>query len=244
MKTLLLVNTGNDADIIKESLQHNERFFDKIIVLDRESKDATVDQVKSLNSDKIVVMDAYYEHAHQFHINSSILESYKNQFDYYIILDADEFIVAENLDELLDIPQGYVGNMPWKCYVPLVDTYSNVKENITMRRTIEPAGCHKIVKPNSTEGIPSLGSHYLHSGNARVPAIDLKTISLAHFPVRSREQYNRKIEFFKNLQLDPSQITHLRNKEKITTLTELREKAINYVEYIENQTLVYDPVKH
>ena len=29
MKTLLLVNTGNDGDIIKESLIHNEKFFNR-----------------------------------------------------------------------------------------------------------------------------------------------------------------------------------------------------------------------
>ena len=247
MKTLLLVNTGNDGDIIKESLIHNEKFFNKIIVLDRESLDNTISEIKSLNNPKISIIktDAYLIYMQPL-LNKLTLLNIVKDYDYYMILDADEFIVANNLEELNSIPKDQVGTISWKCYVPDIDVYSNFKENITTRRTLEPVGCHKVIIPSKTNVLLTLGNHYVNdSMGARLPSIMLKTIALAHFPVRSREQINRKIDFFNKeslINLNTEQATHLISNPRIETIEQLREKAINYASTIPNQELIYDPI--
>lgn len=254
MRYFLLVNTGNDADIIKESLTHNEKFFDRIHVLDNGSKDNTVAEIVSLNNPKISIMRAdnfppYALPVMQQQIISSInqYEIFRNVDDYFIILDADEFIVAENLEELHAIPKSKVGAIPWKCYVPENNVYSDVKKNITKRRTIEPEGCHKVVIPRYTKfNNLLLGGHYVHDHEGtRIPHIMLKTISIAHFPVRYIEQYNKKIDFFRSADLswlNKEQLIHLINTPKIQTVEELIEIATNYCGSIKQQTLIYDPV--
>lgn len=247
MKTLLLVNTGNDGDIIKESLKHNDKFFDRIVVLDRISSDNTISEIKSLNNPKISIIktDAYLIHMQPL-MNKLTLLNIVKDYDYYMILDADEFIVADNLEELNSIPRDQVGIIPWRCYIPDTDVYSNFKQNITTRRTLEPVGCHKVIIPSKTDVLFTLGNHYVNNNNGdRITSIKLKTITLAHFPVRSREQINRKIDFFNKeslINLNPEQATHLISVPRIETIEELREKAINYASTIPNQELIYDPI--
>jgi hypothetical protein len=247
MKTLLLVNTGNDGDIIKESLSHNQKYFDKIIVLDRSSIDNTVSEIESLNNLKITIVksDAYPVNMQPLMNHITIVNLIQN-YDYYMILDADEFIVAENLEELNSIPKDQVGIVPWNCYVPDDNVYSNFKQNITKRRTKEPIGCHKVVIPTTCQVQLTLGNHHVHNDEGqRTPHIELKSISLAHFPVRSIEQMNRKIDFFNTVNLsglNPDQLTHLISKTKIETIEELRYTAINYIETIDGQELINDPI--
>jgi hypothetical protein len=247
MKTLLLVNTGNDGDIIKESLIHNEKFFNKIIVLDRESLDNTISEIKSLNNPKISIIktDAYLIHMQPL-LNKLTLLNIVKDYDYYMILDADEFIVADSLEELNNIPKDQVGIISWRCYIPDNDVYNNFKENITTRRTIEPIGCHKVIIPSKTNVLLTLGNHYVNDSiGARITSIMLKTITLAHFPVRSREQINRKIDFFNKeslINLNSEQAIHLISNPRIETIEQLREKAINYISNMPGQKLIYEPV--
>lgn len=247
MKTLLLVNTGNDGDIIKESLSHNQKYFDKVIVLDRSSVDNTISEIESLNNSKISIVksDAYSVNLQPL-MNHITIANLLQNYDYYMILDADEFIVADNLEELNTIPKNQVGVMPWKCYVPDSNVYSNFKQNITKRRTKEPEGCHKVVIPTSSNIQLTLGNHYVHDyTNQRVPHIILNTIWLAHFPVRSIEQMNKKIDFFNTeiiSGLNSDQLIHLVNEFRINSIDELKNKAINYIAHMDGQEIVYDPI--
>lgn len=247
MKTLLIVNTGNDGDIIAESLNHNEKFFDKIIIVDRASQDNTISQIESLNNNKIsIVKEGFFPAILQPAINQVVLSNTSNEFDFCIILDADEFIVANDLNELKSIKNTEIGLISWRCYVPTKSVYSDFKLNIVNRRTLEPKGCNKIVLPKYTESNLVLGNHYAHDiFGTRIQHIELKTIFIAHFPVRSIEQYNKKIKFFNNINLNGlsnKQLIHLINIPEIKTIEELKERAINYVAKIDGQTLIYDPV--
>lgn len=246
MKTLLLVNTGNDEDIIKESLLHNERFFDDIIVCDCQSEDSTVEIIKSLNLEKLKFYSVNYEAKFQWAFNWSMIEPLRYLYDYIIVLDADEFIKADNLDELLTIPNNLVANLKWECYVPEHDVFSDFKKNITHRRTIESLSCQKIVFTQTMHGTPTLGGHYLHDANGhKIKSYDLKSIKLAHFPVRSRQQWNKKVERFSKLfgDFDRSQGYQSRNRPIIHTEEDLKNIALHYIERFENQELIYDPLK-
>lgn len=248
------MNTGNDAEIIGESLTHNEKFFNKIVIMDRNSQDDTVNVIESLNNSKITIhVQEDYSSRLQPILNQSILELYIDEYDYYFILDADEFIVADNLDEIKNIPKGQFGTMPWKCYVPDGNVFKDFKKNITKRRILEKEGYYKIVIPSSTRCILSVGNHSVYDYDAfifnhviELPSYELETISIAHFPIRSIKQFNKKIEFFSNLDysgLNDNVCNHLRNKKKIKTIKQLREEALNFNGKIDNNQTVYDPVK-
>ena len=246
MKTLLLVNTGNDEDIIKESLLHNERFFDDIIVLDRKSEDSTFEIINSLDLKKLKAYSIFYEGHLQWAVVWSVIEPLRHLYDYIIVLDADEFIKADNLDELLSIPNDMVANIPWQCYVPDNDVFCDFKKNITSRRTVESNSCHKMVYTQNMKGTPTLGNHYLHDSTGhKIPFYYLKTIKLGHFPVRSRKQWNKKIENFTKIfgNFDSTQCHHSRNKPLIHTIDELKIIALDYIEHLDNQEIIYDPVK-
>ena len=86
--------------------------------------------------------------------------------------------------------------------------------------------------PRGVEGSLTLGNHYLHQGEDghRAAMYELKTIFLAHYPVRSITQINKKIEFISNLfkDLDKELAHQTRTYEKIETLENLIDKAIVY----------------
>ena len=248
MKTLLIVNTGNDIDIIEESLLHNEKFFDNIIVADRQSYDGTVEIVHKLMEiyPKISFIDTNYEPEYQWTWLVTALQTHKDSYDYIVFLDGDEFIKAEDLSEFDQIPENSVGMLKWQCYVPMEDVFSNFKSNIKYRRTLEKSDWHKLVYPTKNNVIPSNGNHYCKTlTGEEVPMVEL-FIKLAHFPVRSKEQVNKKIRFWKSemQNKDKTFVSHIRNMKEITTNDELRNQAICYGgDLIEGQSVIYDPVK-
>lgn len=248
MRTLLIVNTGNDIDIIEESLLHNEKFFDNIIVADRQSYDGTVEVVKKLmeTHPKISFIDTNYEPEYQWTWLVTALQTHKNNYDYIVFLDADEFIRAKDLSEFDTIPDNSVGMLKWQCYIPEKDVFKDFKKNITHRRTKEKEDWHKLVYPTRNNVIPSNGNHYCKflDGN-HVPMVELN-IKLAHFTVRSKWQINRKIKFWKDVMAgkDKTFCSHIRNMEEITTDEQLRQSAIDYGDYfLEGQEVIYDPVE-
>lgn len=248
MKTLLIVNTGNDIDIIEESLIHNEKFFDNVIVADRQSYDGTVEVVKELMKTypKISLIDTNYEPEYQWTWLITALQTHKNNYDYIVFLDGDEFIKAEDLSEFSSIPENSVGMLKWQCYIPEKDVFKDFKKNITYRRTKEKEDWHKLVYPTRNDVVPSNGNHYCKTlVGEMVPMVEL-SIKLAHFPVRSKEQVNKKIRFWKKQMenKDKTFVAHIRNMKEITTDAELKHQAIIYGDYyIEGQEVIYDPVE-
>lgn len=248
MRTLLVLNTGNDIDIIEESLLHNEKFFDNILVADRQSYDGTVDVVYKLmeTHHNISFIDTNYEPEYQWTWLLTALDTHRNHYDYIVFLDADEFIKAPNLNEFLTIPPNCIGSLKWQCYVPDDDVFSDFAKNIKYRRTVEQADQHKLVYPSTCKVIPSNGNHFgtcIETGNP-VDIVELN-IKLAHFPIRSRKQVNKKIGYWKSAMQgkDKTFVAHIRNLSEIETIDELRNRAINYgVEEFKNQEVVYDPL--
>lgn len=253
MKVIALMNTGNDADIIELSIRHNLKHLSKIIVLDNNSQDGTREIIDTLieefpNRINIMYTDSRTTTEHMYTTNfakQKILDF--DDPDYLIVLDADEFIKADDLSELKTIPENHVGLIKWKCYIPNRLDHKNFPEEMQYRRDREPDGCHKVIMPRGVEGHLILGNHYLHQGedSHRAPCYELKTISLAHYPVRSIEQINKKIDFISKFfkYENPTQSYHLRNTKHLETLEELVKKALQYSSLNKEKfELVYDPL--
>lgn len=247
-----IINTGDDIDIVELCLRHNLKYFDQILVLDNNSTDGTKEVI-----DRLIF--EYGEKLKLIHINSQTaaqhvvtINFFKEQIklsenppDYLFVMDADEFIYADNLSELESIPDGFVGQASWRCYIPNRLDHVNFLKEMSHRRDSEPSGCHKVIIPKETNGFLILGNHYLHQDHKRVPAVELKTIFLAHYPVRSVKQMKKKIDFMTKALSgeDPSQSYHLRNIKYIETLEELVDKATNYADTEGlKYNLVHDPL--
>lgn len=253
MKVIALMNTGNDADIIELSIRHNLKHLSKIVVLDNNSQDGTREIIDNLIVEFPSRISMLYTHSKNTSEHMYTTNFIKQQIldfddpDYLIVLDADEFIKAENLIELSSIPSNHVGFIKWKCYIPNSLDHKNFPEEMHYRRDREPEGCHKVIMPRGVEGHLILGNHYLHQGadSHRAPSYELQTISLAHYPVRSLDQMNKKIDFISNFLKyeSPTQSYHLRNAKHLETLDELIKKALLYATVDKEKfELVYDPL--
>lgn len=248
-----IMNTGNDVDIVEISLRHNLSKLNQILVIDNNSTDGTKDVIEKLILEygeerlKLIHTDSKTPNQHVVTINffKEQIKLSGNQPDFLFFLDADELIYADDFSELNLIPENNVGIVKWKCYIPNRLDHVDFPKEMEYRRESEPEGCHKVVIPSHCNGFLILGNHYLHQDHKRAASYELKTISLAHYPVRSIEQMNKKIEFItKFLKYeDPSQSYHLRSYTKLETLEELINKAIYYAENNKvKRDVVYDPL--
>jgi hypothetical protein len=248
MKTLLIVNSGNDIDIIEESLKHNEKFFTNVLVADRQSWDGTVDAVKKLIEiyPKISILDTNYEPENQWIWLLSALDKYKHNYDYIVFMDSDEFIKAEDFSEFNNIPENQVGVLDWQCYVPSKDTLKDFKNNIQYRRILEQPRNHKLVYPSKSNIIPQNGNHEAldFDGNL-LNKFTVGSVKIAHFPVRSMGQYNRKIKYWTETMegKDPEFSKPNRNVPEVKTVEKLIYHATHYNGEIEGQEVIYDPIK-
>lgn len=254
MNVQAIMNTGNDVDIVEISIRHNLKFLSKILVIDNNSTDGTLDILESLSnefgSDKLVYIKSHSKTPSEHVIITNFFKEQvklsDNPPDYLFFLDADELISAENLEELSTIPENHVGVVKWKCYIPNKLDHKNFHEEMQYRRDHEPDGCHKVVIPKSTNGFLTLGNHFIHQSDERCPHVELNSISLAHYPVRSIKQMFKKVEFISKFLKyeDPNQSYHLRKQLRLETLEDLIKLAVMYADKNKDTyELVYDPLK-
>jgi glycosyltransferase involved in cell wall biosynthesis len=247
MNIIVVVSTGNDIDIIESNIHHNMQYFSKMVIVDNNSEDGTVEILKELKEEygnrlELNLLSTCSLETYSFETNAAIAR-HRDIADYLLVIDADEFLIVKDINELLNIKESMVGYIQWKTYIPNKLNHKNYIKEMTHRRDSEPEGCHKVIIPSKTAGYTTLGNHYLHDAfHTRIPGIFMKKIWLAHFPVRTLLQVNKKIDFitklFENFPVD--QCYHNRNVPKITNLPELIEKALNYA--IIDKTIIYSEV--
>lgn len=236
MKVNAILNTGNDKDIIEMSVRHNVHLFNKTYIVDNKSIDGSreiLGKLKEEFANKIEILDVNFTSIPQ-HISgmSVITEAFRHSADYTFFLDADEFLIANDFNELTRIPDNSVGEVMWRCYMPNRLDHINYLSEMTEARAVEPEGCHKIVLPKNVSGEPVVGCHYLHQSGVRANAFKLNTMYLAHYPVRTIEQMQKKIAFIRNIfkGVDESQSYHLRSMQEPKTLDDLIHEAKHYAE--------------
>lgn len=247
-----IMTSGNDGDILELSIRHNLSKLNELMVIDNNSTDGSKEIIENLMLEyngRLKTINVNHSSSQEFVIMSNFIKEQiklsDNQPDYLFFLDADEFIDAKDFSELELIPDNCVGIAKWKCYIPTRLDHKNFPDEMLYRRDSEPLGCHKVVIPKHCNGFLTLGNHYLHQRENRAEMYELKTISLAHYPVRSVDQMNNKIKFANWISKDEnsSQTFHLRSSKQISTLEDLIEKAMTYSD-ITNSTYkqIYDPL--
>lgn len=196
----------NEMDIIESFIRYNLNILDGMIILDNGSTDSTLNIIKQLKDEGLHVFyiedeDSTYEQDKKM---TQLLKIAVDKFDADIILplDSDEFITSKHqgnprkILEKLESPNYYL--VKWKTYIPDFDKKIHNKfipSQITLARDEKLEKFYKVIIPKELvknySVILSFGSHDLiyheNYGNI-IKSVFNSNLSIAHFPIRSKEQ--------------------------------------------------------
>lgn len=195
----------NEQDIIEPFVRHNNRFVDFMIIMDNGSNDDTRRIISDLAREfgNIVFADqGKFGHTHAERM-TLLLHYCQTAFfaDYVVLLDADEFIESTDRaafqSALEGIKPGGFGLVPWRTFVLAPDDGETATQDpprsMKWRRAKEIPVYEKAILRLGGLHFHDLeivqGNHIVLSTTGRkLPCVSLPELSLAHFPVRSRNQ--------------------------------------------------------
>jgi hypothetical protein len=193
----------NEADIIEAMARHNLGFLDFLHVVDNDSADATPAILAALAEEfqgrLTWDVDRRTGHLQTTIINAGLVPLVAaTGAAQVVLLDADEFIRADRQtfrDGLLASTGSIL--LPWVTYVPTDEddpAEPNPIVRIRHRRKHERPQVFKATVPGALADQARVrpGNHAV-KGLGAGPASQLDGVSLAHFPVRSREQLTSKV---------------------------------------------------
>ena len=201
----------NEMDIIESFIRYNLNIVDGMIILDNGSTDNTLNIIKKLKDEGLSVFyiedeDSNYAQDRKM---TNLLNIVVDKFDADIILplDVDEFITSKHhgnprkILEKLESPNYYL--VKWKTYIPHFDKKINNKfipSQITFARDEElEKYCKAIIPKELVKNYSvklSFGNHDIIYNKKYRDIIKSEynpDLSIAHFPLRSKEQTFSKI---------------------------------------------------
>ena len=200
----------NEADIIETFVRHHASMTSRMVFVLHRCIDNTGEILLKLQGEGISM--EIHETLNLGHMQSSILSSHirkmvaEGEVDWIAPLDADEFLVAAEGRNVLDVLAASgtdrVQTIAWKTYVPTPEddiAESNPIRRIVHRKNPELPPFRKVLLPvpllKATPWNLPMGSHEIFHGvtGEILPSIASATLALAHFPVRSAEQITAKI---------------------------------------------------
>lgn len=203
MKIAAISIVRDEGDIIEAWARHNLHFFDKIFVIDDQSSDSTPQILEALRAEGLPVELVPHAPARSYYQGRSMTRlmahAYAEQdWDFIFPLDGDECLIAESREaleqELSGIGEGRVAGLTNIDYIMTAeDDLSDPNPLTRMHYTAPCAGTvFKVALPRklarTADVLIADGSHSATQNGIKIPDVVLKTIALAHFPVRSREQ--------------------------------------------------------
>lgn len=202
----------NEADIIEASVRHNLAVLDGLVVIDHASLDATAGILARLEGEGLplrLVRDEDPAFFQAERLTSLAREMLLGEgADFVFPIDADEFIKAasrEKLEaELAQVPPDAHAVMHWLTYVPeslAAGAAAFGPAHLRWRLKAERHGTYKCIIGRA---FAQRKEQYIVSGNHLVDdptqpkppqhvRLRAQTVALAHCPVRSRAQLERKI---------------------------------------------------
>ena len=197
----------SECDIIESFVRHNAAFFDRLYILDHRSTDTTPDILRKL-ADEGLPLELSREGYGIFYQGPSMTHLIKGAFDdhpwdFIVPLDSDEFLRIPDragLEAVLaDLDPGSIGLVEVLNYVPTKSddlNESDVLRRIVHRAKTIPDISHKmgkVVIPGAVIKQPGFSLNEGHHGvciNGKpVPERWVDGLSLAHFPIRSINQF-------------------------------------------------------
>lgn len=209
----------NEADIIEPMIRHNLRYLDSILVIDNRSSDQTLAILLALRDefpDRLAVrLDTRMGYPQKQIMNALAVElAMHEDINCLVPLDADELIRADRamFRQTLLEATGPV-HMPWINYIP-TPTDDPFEKN-PIRRMVHRLRTEPRQRFKTTFPIGLVGRAELSAGNHRLRRVDqpkkglrkifsrkqkldltsqvVEGLSIAHYPVRSKEQLFAKV---------------------------------------------------
>jgi Glycosyl transferase family 2/Alpha 1,4-glycosyltransferase conserved region/Glycosyltransferase sugar-binding region containing DXD motif len=207
MRLAAATTVRNECDVIEAFVRHNAAFFDCLYILDHRSTDATPVILRKLADEGLPVLLSREEHG-IFYQSSQMTRLIKRAFgdypwDFIVPLDGDEFLHIRDRatleGALADLDTTGVGLSNVVSYVPTEK--DDLNEMDVLRRIVHRAatlpdiGCKigKVIIPGELIKRAGFalneGHHGVSVDGKLVPERWLDALSLAHFPVRSIDQF-------------------------------------------------------
>jgi Glycosyl transferase family 2 len=202
----------NEADIIEAFVRHNGAILDALIVVDHGSVDGTREILSALAEEGLAVAVESEPGLAQRQpevLTRAARAAFAQRADAVFPLDADEFLKMPDralLEQILaSLPDGLNAALRWQTYVP--DDAQRPPEQplraARRRLAVERHGLHKLVltRAFATDADVMLapGSHTIvsprddSSAKRRFARLRADVSALAHLPVRSATQLERKV---------------------------------------------------
>jgi hypothetical protein len=208
----------NEADIIEAFVRHNLTVLDGLAIVDHGSFDGTSDILAALAAEGLPLAVTRNDTLgyHQAEITTQLVREVlaQTRADFVFVIDADEFLKVRSRRFLDDVLGGLAPGLPavvdWQTYVP---DFANATPGDNVRVCIARAkrlaqerhGLHKVIVGRHFVDTPAamvaMGNHLIvPSVRGIVPGqsnpharLKPEVAALAHFPIRSRDQFTAKI---------------------------------------------------
>jgi hypothetical protein len=207
MRLAAVTTVRNESDVIESFVRHNAAFLDCLYILDHRSTDATPRILRKLADEGLPVLLSREDHG-IFYQSSKMTRLIKHAYDDYpwdfiIPLDGDEFLRIPDRaaleGALADLDATSVGMSNVVNYIPTEfddpDETDVLRRIVHCARMIPDVGSQlgKALIPGALIKRPGFalneGHHGVSVDGRSVPERRLDTLSLAHFPVRSIDQF-------------------------------------------------------
>lgn len=207
MRLAAVTTVRNECDIVEPFVRHNAAFFDRLYIVDHRSIDKTPDILRQLAEEGLPVAlsrdddGIFYQGPKMTHLIKRAFDDHP--WDFVLPLDCDEFLSIANraaLESVLnDLDGATIGLSDLINYIPTVN--DDLNEMDVLRRIVHRVkmipdfSCKigKVVIPGALikqHGFSlDEGHHGVRINGTSVPERRLEGLSLAHFPVRSINQF-------------------------------------------------------
>ncbi len=194
----------NEADIIEPMVRHNLCFLDRLRIVNNDSADSTMSILRKLQQefgDRVdLTSDMRSGHPQTSIINECLLDpAFTDRVGQVVLLDADEFINADrDFFRYILTHSRFPIRLPWVTYIPSSEddkTEINPIVRVVHRRVKEKPQFYKVTVPRELFGHSWVrpGSHSIRSKISGYEPRQIAGLSIAHFPIRSREQVISKL---------------------------------------------------
>jgi hypothetical protein len=210
VKIVALTVVRNEVDILEVFVRYHLELVDHLVIADHRSIDGSSELLRELEAEGLPVsirpLTSPLVHQRQTMTELMWETAEAMRPDLVLLLGADEFVAADGpapvrpaLESLTDTAPTAI---PWRTYVPTPDddqSDPNPLTRIVHRRTSEARQRYKVVVPGRFAGDRdyglSNGNHrlVLWASRAEVAAVNVPSLFLAHYPVRTVKQLSGKL---------------------------------------------------
>lgn len=202
MKVTAICQSRNEADILEAFVRHHAKFCDNIVIVLHRCEDDSAKILEELAQEGLPVVvriDNRFAHDQKSIMNALLREEMiARDADWVLPLDSDEFVTGDVVRILHESTEPML--VGWQSYIPMSSDdpkEPNVLKRIVHRRIAERQPWRKTFVPRvfwqeHRGATLTFGNHELVNPDGTGVPSAVSPLHIAHFPVRSAKQIQRK----------------------------------------------------